>query len=223
MENNNQLYQAPVEPCECSKSNVLIIGMRNLSLLVSGLIILFFFVFMTGYFLGKRSAYEDVAGVLVQDSLSDQVYAAMCSVYGNEDEKESAEEQQLESDEVADAAEPDAQAVKVADGESAVADAPALQTAIDVPENVSAVDTVHYYAQLAGFGSQESAERFARKLRAKNIKVTVARRRSKTARGKLISWYQVVTQSYTDREALDTLVSRLQKEERLHDIRVINC
>lgn len=215
METNTN--QSPVDQCECSKNNVVIIGMRSLSLLVSAVIVLCFFIFMTGYFLGKRSAYEDVAGVLVQDSLSDRVYASMCSIYGYKDEKASAEEQELETE----VAEADQEAETPAVAES-VATQPAESVEV-ATQAAPAADTVHYYAQLAGFGSLQSAEQFARKLRKKNIKVSVAQRRSKSARGKTVSWYQVVTGSYTDRNQLDSLVSRLQKEEKLHDIRVLNC
>lgn len=213
METNTN--QSPVDQCECSKNNVVIIGMRSLSLLVSAVIVLCFFIFMTGYFLGKRSAYEDVAGVLVQDSLSDRVYASMCSIYGYKDEKASAEEQELETE----VAEADQEAETPATAEPATQPAEAEVATQAAP----AADAVHYYAQLAGFGSLQSAEQFARKLRKKNIKVSVAQRRSKSARGKTVSWYQVVTGSYADRNQLDSLVSRLQKEEKLHDIRVLNC
>ena len=44
---------------------------------------------------------------------------------------------------------------------------------------------------------------------------------SKTARGKVVPWYQVITEDFNDKEKLEITVARLKKEEKLHDVRIV--
>ena len=57
----------------------------------------------------------------------------------------------------------------------------------------------------------------------KNIVSEVKKRISKTAKGKVISWYQVVTPTYSDKVELEALVAKLVKEEKLNDTRIVAC
>ena len=70
--------------------------MRQMSLAVAALLALSFFIFMTGYFLGKRKAIQEFSYHVDQESLADQIYSSMCVLYDakddNEDEEEVSEE-----------------------------------------------------------------------------------------------------------------------------------
>ena len=76
---------------------------------------------------------------------------------------------------------------------------------------------------LNGFGTLKAADRFVNRLQKKGIPVEVKKRISKTVRGKIIAWYQVVTKEYTDKSVLEKLVATLKKDEKLKDPSIIIC
>jgi septal ring-binding cell division protein DamX len=80
-----------------------------------------------------------------------------------------------------------------------------------------------YFAQLAGFGTARAAQQFAQRLLRKEIQVVVKKRQSRSARGKFVSWYQVVTEKFDDRDQLEALVQRLEKEEKLKGVHIVSC
>ncbi len=80
-----------------------------------------------------------------------------------------------------------------------------------------------YYAQLIGFGTQQAAQRFVKKLAKKQIPVEIVKHCSRTAQGKTINWYQVVTMPYEDKQQLLNLVDSVQKTEKIQDARIVAC
>ncbi len=80
-----------------------------------------------------------------------------------------------------------------------------------------------YLAELIGFGSLSSAQAFVDRLEKKGIKVSIKKRDSKSARGKLVSWYQVVTQPYDSHENLMRVVDVVKRDERLKGVHIITC
>ena len=78
-----------------------------------------------------------------------------------------------------------------------------------------------HYAQLAGFSSLRHAEAFVARLNKKQIPVLIKERVSKSSKGRAITWYQVVTEPYEDQDALNSVVAILKKEEKLHDVRIV--
>ncbi len=80
-----------------------------------------------------------------------------------------------------------------------------------------------HYAQLIGFGTSRAADRFVDRLQQKNMPVKVVERYSKTAQGKEIIWYQVVTERFNKKDDLIAFTQKLKKEERLNDIRIVSC
>jgi hypothetical protein len=95
----------------------------------------------------------------------------------------------------------------------------------EVEEQITCVqhDIGAFYAQLIGFGTLSAAQKFSDRLRRKNFPVQVKERNSSTAQGKKIIWYQVVTEPFEDKEELLAAVHKIKLEEKLHDIRVIQC
>ena len=88
------------------------------------------------------------------------------------------------------------------------------------PEMGLEMKTQHY-AQLAGFSSLKNAEAFVVRLNKKQIPVLIKERVSRTAKGRSVTWYQVVTEPYEDQDALNSVVDILKKEEKLHDVRIM--
>ena len=66
-------------------------------------------------------------------------------------------------------------------------------------------------------------QKFVQKLALKDVETCVKKRISKTAKGRTIYWYQVVTPPCDDKEALTTLVNRLTKEEKLSGTYISSC
>jgi len=84
-------------------------------------------------------------------------------------------------------------------------------------------DASQYYAQLIGYGTQKAADAFAEKLVENNIPVSVKTRKSRTASGKERVWYQVVTDPFSDKQALEALTKRIAQAEKIDGIQIVSC
>jgi len=211
------------QPCRCGDKTGIFLTVRQTSWLVSSFIMICFFVFISGYFLGKKKAVEKFYHKIKQDSFADHIYYSMCSMYDKQDEQLSGDggvEIQATDVELADA---DAKEQKVTtdpqDFEVAAIDAvdASVRSELEVEERCQ------YYAELIGFGTERAARRFADKLLKNNVTVSVKRRRSKTARGRVITWYQVITGTFDDKDDLIALVDDISARERLKDVRIVSC
>ena len=65
--------------CPCSTNQGLFIPNRQLSFIVASLLLLFFSIFMAGYFLGKKKAVEQFTQEMRQDAFADQIYTTVLS------------------------------------------------------------------------------------------------------------------------------------------------
>lgn len=219
------------KPCQCGdKSGVFLTG-RHMSWLVSSLIMVCFFVFISGYFLGKKKAVEKFYHKIKQDSFADHIYYSMCSMYDKQDEQlgqGGGTEMSSTSVELADAGST-VQAPATAPQEHDVAPLEdGGKKACVVADNgvlpeIEVKERCQYYAELIGFGTERAARKFADKLLKNNVTVSVKRRRSKTARGRVITWYQVVTGTFDDKDDLIALVDDVSVRERLKDVRIVSC
>jgi len=164
-------------------------------LIGSGILVFMVASFITGYFWGVGSALEQISTQLDQEAFSDQISASLIPMQMSDDEREGqCQENTAEQD------------VELVTQEQ--------------DQQICAERT--YYAQLAGFGNKQSAYRFAQKLIKKKIPVIVNAIHSKTMRGKSITWYQVVTESYSTKKELAALVEQLKETERLKDPQIVH-
>ena len=198
--------------CYCNDNDGLFVPNRQLSIVIAGLLFLFFGFFIVGYFLGKRSAVEQFTQNMYQESLSDQTYTSI--VITNDIQK------------------PDSSSpinTDTRENEKNVINQDSITSPIVILDNNENENTgllqeenifpkIQFYAQLIGFGTEKAAQKFVQKLALKNIETFVKKRSSKTTKGKTIYWYQVVTPPYDNKETLTALVNRLAKEERLSGI-----
>lgn len=53
--------------------------------------------------------------------------------------------------------------------------------------------------------------------------VKVVERNNKTAQGKKVIWYQVVTEKFEKKDDLIAFIAKIEKDEQLNDIRIIAC
>lgn len=213
----------------------IVIPVRYIGLVAAGSLLILGTVFMSGYFLGKKKAFETFCKTAERDSLADQIFVALCGVA---DYKES--QAPAELDEVVDEQETPVsthegpsevivQADKVASDVENTIEAVAQQIIVQPQEAVliQEAQIIHdasesYHAELIGFGTLQGAKRFAQRLEKKQIPVTVNKRVSKTAKGRIVTWYQVVTKPYTNKDELVSLVNIIKQQERLNDVRIVS-
>jgi hypothetical protein len=180
---------------DSKKQNGLFIPIRQATAYTSLVISLLGVVFMAGYFLGKQQVVDQFVARIEQDSFADQISASLCSLYDPE----------LLS--------PDAPQKE----ESKQSELIVVESETD-PELIS-----EYYAQLIGYGTQKAADIFAQSLIEKGIPALVKTRRSQTANGKETVWYQVVTEPFLDKSALEQLTHRIAKSEKIQGIQIVTC
>lgn len=185
---------------EQSSHNILTLNERQVRYLSASIIALVLISFLTGYYWGKKRAYEDFLGYCENQAFGDKIAASLCLLYESPEDKESEAPETGDQSESSDTIEQEA----------------TLQEAAE--EGVLATNL--YYAQLAGFGSKRSAEQYEHRLKNRGIASHTAERTSTTARGVLRTWYQVVTDPMPYEE-LRHVVERLKKEDHLNGVILI--
>ena len=78
-----------------------------------------------------------------------------------------------------------------------------------------------YCALLAGFGSEYHAQQLVDRLARQSVVTYLKKRLSKTPRGKTITWYQVITKPYGDKQQLQDVVSKIQRLEKIKNVRIV--
>lgn len=237
VQNNNDQQLGGQKQCQCQDKHGVFLTSRRVGWLVSSLVVFCFFIFIAGYFFGKKNAVEKFYDKIEQDSFADHIYYSMCSMYdkgsaenNNGGGTEAATEGEGEDTEKAvtpvkagekpqvKAVAPVSQgasAVKKEDGTTAIADKHGQKT--------EEKEQTQYYAELVGFGTKVAAQKCAEQLKKKNITVLVKPRHSKTSRGHVTTWYQVVTEMFSDKKDLMAFVDDVSARKRLKDVRIVSC
>ena len=199
---------------------------RHVSWLLSLFIMSSFLVFVTGYFLGKKKAVEKFYNKVDQDSLADHIYYSVCSIYEND----AADIEQKSTEDVADSgAIATTQQTAVTTQELTEETDTSVATAIEVPAQESPKQLSgqekkeNFYAELIGFGTLRAANRFCDKLKKQGFAVVLKKRRSRSAKGKTIYWYQVITEKFDNKSDLIAFVDIIKGKEKLKGIRIVQC
>lgn len=216
------------ELCVCDGKQGVFFNNRHMSWALSVLLLLNFFVFMSGYFLGKKKIIEQLNYKIDQESLTDHVYSSMYALY---DSKVPPASSDSDNAEPGDDENPE--------NDSAAVEEPALEfTAAEVVSPVKPVELAttgatqavtpkanerEYFAQLVGFSSERTAQQFVQKLAQRDITAHIKQRSSKTAKGRTVYWYQVITETFTKKDDLVKLVDNIKRRENLHDVRIITA
>ncbi len=238
VQHNNDQQLSGQNSCQCSDKSGVFLTSRRVSWLVSLIVLFCFFIFIAGYFFGKKNAVEKFYHKIEQDSFADHIYYSMCSMYdkgSTENNNGGGTEAPILDTEGEDAGKSPALAsVPVTQVQGAQPQAPASNTKkIIAAENQTASadkkikreekEQAQYYAELVGFGTKIAAQKFADQLRKKKITVLVKNRHSKTARGRVTTWYQVVSETFSDKNDLMAFVDDVSARKRLKDVRIVSC
>lgn len=186
-----------MEENEEKKRGVFTLSERETTHVIVGLLLGGFLLFVSGYYLGKRSACEYfVFGDDVQ--FARKVRTALGSLAGRPGEQEG---QEGDEDDAAEAVET-AQESGSSDGAT-------------VKNNTQA------FAHLCGFGSHASAQAYVDRLAKRHVGAHVVERTSTSTQGHRVVWYQVVTDAM-DRQELITLVADIKRCDKLTDVSIVD-
>jgi len=183
---------------------------RHISWIIAAVLFVNSVSFLTGYLWGKKCAAEQACYTIKRDSLADTVYSAVCWQNGQLNDTD---EQDVDANETSDDLDNES-IVAVAENEDVVE----CESKI---ENEELESSARYFAQLVSFHTRRQADIFANKLQSNAIPVTVKERSSKTPKGRVIRWYQIVAGPYETRERVTQVAAQLQKSEKLHDVRIV--
>jgi len=193
--------------------HVLTLNPRQLSIVIAGVVVLGFFVFIAGYFYGQKNAAEHFTYRLDQESLADQIYSSVCGLYDNHTDADGAEE--AESSEKPEAPEEVKESPSTEEAPGVVAQ--------PVPVAVQKTPEKQYYAQLVGFNTEPAAQKCLDRLKKSGYRVTLEKRSSTSKGGAKVAWYQVVTVPYSDKRALVEVVEKIKKAEKINQVRILSA
>ncbi|MFC1842967.1 hypothetical protein ACFLYU_04880 [Candidatus Dependentiae bacterium] len=209
---------------------------RHISWMLSLFVVSLFFVFIAGYFLGKKKAVEKFYNKVDQESLSDHIYYSVCSMYEDDEnviKQESTEDRSSEensSDLVnSSIGEGSVGARKMLDIQAKASKSSIAKIAKNTKKQPEKMDKMagknleKFYAELIGFGTIRAANRFSDKLKKQGFSVALKKRRSKSARGKTIVWYQIITEKFDNKSDLIAFVDIIKDKEKLKGVRIVQC
>ncbi len=220
--NSDDASAIKLQKCLCADSNGLFVPSRQVSFIVAGVSLLLFFSLVAGYFWGQRSATQLFLAKMDQNAFADQIYSSVCALTDQKELVTFDDTQCLSSSETIEVEVAPVLGVIESSNNRNQTTAHDV-TASDRTSTDHAAEKPAYYAQLVGFGTSRAAYRCAERLKKNGFPVKVKKRQSRTSKGRLIYWYQVVTERLTDKMELSELVDRIVKQERLKDTRIVQC
>ncbi len=189
-------------PCACQDTTVLALNRTAVSRVVAVGSLVCFFIFVAGYFWGKKHATESFMSAVAEEATVDRLQVSLNTIAPVGGSVE---------------AMADAMEETTALPQEIETPGPAQEQELEVNESAK-----RYLAQLVGFGTARNADQFIRKLARHGItEVEVSSRTSRMNGGKKRTWYQVVTKPFADHQRVVALVDRIKQIEKLHDVRII--
>lgn len=200
-----------------SREAGLFLPSRELSLAIGVILFLSLAAFCLGYFLGQRRAVSLFLGKVKEESFADNITYSFYAL----DQREPAEEDQDENGSAEEASEAEQPAGTLSEGASDEITHEANQKEVPEKDLEESSYKITYVAPLVGFGTLHAANAFAERVRKKGIPIIVKERSSKTPKGRIISWYQAITQEYSDKSELEVIIARVQQQEKIKDVKII--
>jgi len=205
----------------------IIFNKRQVSMLMASMIILCLFIFIVGYFLGKRTVMNDFSSDVTQHALHDQIDYLLTTQSlqssRQEDSDEATDEQvdldkdviisvsqSVVSEKVQNATTPVVEQKNHKVIEEKATQSPAVQV---VDENKKDLQ----YACLVGFGTKTAANAFVARLKKHHVPVILKTMISKTVAGKSRTWYQAITPTYDSSQQLQDVVQKVKRLEHIRD------
>lgn len=210
---------------------------RQLSWIVSTVLLFGFLSFITGYFWGQRKAIERFVNKIEEESFADRISYALYTMNDREASEfedddtavvnpEAVENNTADGIEAADNGESEngSQAAVLVQAE----ELPASSIIKDIPIAVSEPiiekkqeATNIFVAPLAGFGTLHAARIFVERVSKYCPSIHIKTHHSKTRKGRSIAWYQAVTGEFDDRDDIERIVKQVKEREHIKEIQII--
>lgn len=198
-----------------SHKDQIVLSRRQASMIMASMVIVSLFIFITGYFLGKRTVIQDFSSNVTQSALHDQIDYLLTT-------------QSLQSSKDDEASLDDEQELQEAESREEVIQLP---TKIDAPkheipaiQDIKKEEAIHddvksgsQYACLIGFGTKPAANAFVARLKKHHVPVILKTVISKTASGKTRTWFQAITPTYDSAQELQDVVNKVKRLEHIRD------
>jgi len=208
-------------------SDHIVLSKRQVSMIMASMLLFCLFVFIAGFFLGKRIFIEKYSEKVSRDVLYDQVDFLVTKeslhapfkksfdtfadtlensfIDSNADEKNSIKE----TEEVTD--------LNITT--PALLEEPVkITVSANLENDITLKSENKCYAQLIGFGTKKAAQAFVLRLKKYDIPVILKTIVSKTSKGKQKIWYQAVTPIYESEKALIEQIAKIKRLEHIRDI-----
>lgn len=188
---------------------------KQVSQIIAGCLFFSCFTFLAGYFLGKKHVIENFTDAMEEYTFADKFAYSLASLYENSDAtgdtSDTGDEKSTSQDSESESSSIDNAGTDIA-GDELLAEQPGTAG----KENF-------YYAKLSGFGSKKAAQNYVSLLKMKGTSVRLLEKKSVTAKGKIITWYQVVTENYKNKNELVDLVNKISNISKLTDVKICDC
>ena len=198
--------------------------------MVAGALLSCMFFFVVGYFWGKRSIAKEYNSLLRQYTLDEKIQGALCALARNGYLAKRSSERITEEEYKDDRHEQQAVEVTKTSKPSTMSHQQASQKMVKKITKTSPVLISHKqvkskraYAQLAGFGTKTSANKFKDKLLLAGYPVHAVERCIKIHKGKRVceqKWYQVVTDVML-LEKVQNMVTNIARKNKLTGYKII--
>ncbi len=194
----------PEKIAQTAETDVLTVDRRLASRLAALALIVGFFLFLVGYFLGKKQAIQEFMSKIEQDSLADQVYASMHALYDVSDTMQVPNES------------------TIAGQENAQGSCDLASQQENAQEMQSKETGKEYIAQIARFPRAKQARQLMQRLKKYGILATIKEQERSTMGGKKSAWYYVMTVPAAKKEELLKTIAKIKKHEPIKDIKIID-
>lgn len=199
-------------------SDQIILTKRQASMIMASMLLFCLFVFIVGFFLGKRVIIDDLSSQTTQKTLHDQIDYLLTTqslTSSQDDYQESLEVKSSNDDLLSLLKEEETSPDQI--GIEEVSQIPAILVDNNVKKSEKHSENKKQYAQLIGFGTKKAAQSFVDRLKKHDITVIIKTIVSKTASGKQKIWYQAITQTYESSEKLKDQVDKIKRLEHIRD------
>ena len=186
------------EICLCRSTTGLFIAKRQASWCLTAFLICLLLSFLTGYFWGRRQPIAD---------LTEQLSTAVALKTDELDKLVG-----TSADKLTDT--PDTNLSKASD--SVGKD----QALANSDSNTIAKQ---YYGTLLSFNNLKSAQKYLNKLQNSGYNLKIKTRHSRNSKNKKYTWYQIITENFTDKTKLAQLIQAIKQQENLPNTKIIEA
>lgn len=208
----------------------IVFNKRQVSMLMASMVIFCLFIFIVGYFLGKRTAMNDFSSDVTQHALHDQIDYLLTTQSlqsSRQEDSDQATDEQIDLDKdviisvsqavVSEKVQNIINPVVEQKNNKIIENKNTQSLATQVDDNKDDNKKDLQYACLVGFGTKTAANAFVARLKKHHVPVILKTMISKTVAGKSRTWYQAITPTYDSSQQLQEVVQKVKRLEHIRD------